>query len=847
VNHRRLSFLSLVLAGVALAGIGPVRAAESAPSRVLHLGPIPLAAADAVDGALAPSQELVCEIDPSRVVPAAGEAVRLGPGRPLRWKEVAFPPVVLETEGVHWIAVDLECSRHGNYRWEVESEGKATLFVDGERTEPGPTTLGRGRYHILLRVETAAAGKGDEDDEGPLKLAVSGDEAEGLRWSLKPRWPPARYGRMRELVRISSVAVSEGGRFVARVLSRRAPTGDGRESIFGILSRQGEVVVSGPRGDSLRPLFFTDHGKELVLRRPGSGGVDLLAWPVSGGSPRILVRGERRLSLVRSSADGQTLLLVSAEGAKPEEPAPDDPIHQAQLRVSIPDYEPGDILHLLDVRSGTRRQLTLPGDCVIEDAIWMPEGGGVLYIRTLPWAERPWFVSEIRGLDLATGRDSLVHRFVAGWEVRPDDLALSPDGRELAFTGPPEEIGPGHAEHNVYNRSLYLLDLTTGERRRIRLEEGWSFNATHDFHALRWLDRDTLLAVVDAGSSQELVKILRGRKKWQARSLPTAGEIFGAVAFSEDLSAAAYVGMGRDLPPKLHLFDLLRERDLPLETPNRSLPWILAHPQDASFRGEGGETIDAWWYPPSGFPGEGPAPLIVYYYGGASPTLRAFNTTHQWLCANGYALLVINPRGAYGWGDAFADCHAGDWGPKASADILRGVEVFLTAHPSIDAGHVGIYGGSYGGFMTAYLLTRTDRFTAAVDYYGISDITSYWGQGSWGPTYGDMSVGGRHPWDDRELFVDRSPIFQADRITTPLLLLHGLADNNVRSGESRQLFTALKMQGRPVEMVLFPGENHGIASTFSVQTTQREMMLDWFDRWLRELPRAWEDRWETGE
>ena len=206
-------------------------------------------------------------------------------------------------------------------------------------------------------------------------------------------------------------------------------------------------------------------------------------------------------------------------------------------------------------------------------------------------------------------------------------------------------------------------------------------------------------------------------------------------------------------------------------------------------------------------------------------------------------MLVINPRGAYGYGDAFADCHAGDWGPKASADILRGVDVFLKAHPEIDAKHVGIYGGSYGGFMTAYLLTQTDRFAAAVDFYGISDITSYWGQGSWGPTYGDMSVAGRHPWDDQKLFVDRSPVFNADKITTPLLLMHGLADNNVRPGESRQLFTALKMQDRPVEMVLFPGENHGIASTFSVLTEQRGMLLDWFDRWLRDQPRAWNDRW----
>ncbi len=814
----------------------------SSPTELLRLDPIPPAASNAVAGPLAPDPEMVCEIDPLRVRPRPGATLWLKPGRALNWRKASFPPPVPLAAGVHWFAGFLDCARYGHYEWKVEGPGETTLFVDGEETSAGKVTLRRGNHRVLLRVEA-------DGDSTSIRLALGGSDLEDLSWTLSPHRVPACYERIRQVSRYASLAVAPQGRFIARVLSRRKARGEGRVRILSILSRQGVVTTSLLPGESARPLFFTPRGREVLLQRRGSdGGADLVFWPVNGGTPRVLLRGEPHLSLVRSTRDGRSLLIVSRGGAKEEEDAPDDPIHQAELRKSVPDYQPGDVLHLVDASSGARRRLTAPGECVIEDAVFLPGAREILYVRTLPIEKRPWFASEFRLLDLTTGDDSLLTRFVAGWEVRPDDLALSPDGSRVAFTGPPEELGEGHGEHNVYNRSLYVLELDGGDFHRVHLKEGWSFNAVHDLGVLAWFDQQTLFAAVDAGSSQRLVRLLEGAKgEWRARVLPHDGDHLEALALSADHAVAVYAVSSREKPSRLRLMDFHQQREIELESPNDSLPWTPVEPQDASFRGPHGETIDAWWYAPAAFTGEGPAPLIVNYYGGASPTLRRFNTTHQWWCANGYAVLVINPRGAYGYGDAFADCHAGDWGPMASADILQGVETFLRDHPEIDAHHVGIYGGSYGGFMTAYLLTRTKRFAAAVDLYGISDITSYWGEGSWGVTYGDMSTAGERPWDGRKLFVDRSPVYNADAIETPLLLLHGLADDNVPPGESRQLFTALCIQDRPVEMVLFPGENHGIAGSFSVFVQQRAMMLDWFDRWLKEEPEAWDDRWKRGE
>jgi dipeptidyl aminopeptidase/acylaminoacyl peptidase len=259
-------------------------------------------------------------------------------------------------------------------------------------------------------------------------------------------------------------------------------------------------------------------------------------------------------------------------------------------------------------------------------------------------------------------------------------------------------------------------------------------------------------------------------------------------------------------------------------------------PEDLTYRGPGGETLEGWFYPAA----DGNAPLIVNYYGGSIPIERDFSFVHQWLAANGYQVLVLNPRGAYGFGDAFADHHAGDWGPKAAADVLAGVEAFEKGRPKVP---VGIYGGSYGGFLTQYLLTVTDRFDAAVSRKGISDIAGYWGQGEWGWTYGDMALGGAAPWTDPDLPAQHSPLYRAGKIQTPLLLLHGLADTNVPPGQSRQMLTALRTQGKEAELVLFPGEDHSFTTTRSAWEGHWEMLRDWFDRWLKKQPGAWEARW----
>ena len=142
--------------------------------------------------------------------------------------------------------------------------------------------------------------------------------------------------------------------------------------------------------------------------------------------------------------------------------------------------------------------------------------------------------------------------------------------------------------------------------------------------------------------------------------------------------------------------------------------------------------------------------------------------------------------------------------------------------------------------MTMLLQTRTDMFAAAIAHAGISSISSYWGEGYWGYAYSAVATAESYPWNRKDIYIDQSPLFAADKITTPLLLLHGSVDTNVPPGESTQLFTALKVLGREVEYVQIMDQDHHIL-TYKKRTLWTKTIMAWFDRWLKGQPEWWSD------
>ena len=824
-------------------------AQDAVLARAWVIGPFPAGVPVPADVLPRGEQVLVPEIEPDRALPDPEQRLNLAAGDVLRWRETAagddgvFLP---EDAGTYWLAARLYLARSAEVAFAVDP-GTA-LYCNGEDvTTLGPAataealsatrSLSRGWTTLYIRATAGA------------RITATAPIAAQPRWSLAEQVPLTRFGDIDALASAGALAVSDGGDRVARRLYRRS---DDHQSVD-VFTGDGDLLAVDLGGPEARPVMFLPGDTGLLLSRSGDDGTDLLLWPGPGQPLRLVLDDEPGLGLIRSDRSGRWLLLSSTRGFSASDPVDGPGRRWTRLRERVTDYDPQPHLHLLDLAGGARRVLTRPGDFVLDDAVFTPDGQAVIYGRSLPMEPRPWFHSEIRRLDLQTGADELIAEFTAGWEVRPQSFALDRSGRRLAFIGPPEEIGPGHAEHNVYNKQVWLLDLADGHTERLTGAETYTYDGGAGLPVFD--DKGRLLVRVNDRSRNVLGRLaVDGDGAWRTEVLPHRGQNLRALAVSPAADAMVYTASTDIQPSALYAGRPGRKGDL-LEAYNTDFDagHLWSEPETVICTGGDGEDLDAWLYRPLVMSADGeaafgattaPSPLIVYYYGGATPTLHGFNPTHQFFAANGYAVLVVNPRGAHGFGAAFADCHAGDWGPKAGDDIIAATRQVLGDHPWLDGDHIGIYGGSYGGFMTEYLVTRTDLFAAAVSMYGISDLASYWGQGAWGWTYGDMALGGATPWGDPDQFVSKSPLFNADRINTPLLLLHGLADTNVTPGESIQLFTALSVLDKPVEMVLFDGEGHGISGDWDNRVGHRTMILEWFDRFLRDQPEAWNDRWE---
>jgi dipeptidyl aminopeptidase/acylaminoacyl peptidase len=316
-----------------------------------------------------------------------------------------------------------------------------------------------------------------------------------------------------------------------------------------------------------------------------------------------------------------------------------------------------------------------------------------------------------------------------------------------------------------------------------------------------------------------------------------------------DLSAEGnkivYTGSELNQPDQVFVYDLKRKQIRMLLDPNAmALKNITFGKYERwDFTDSKGYLIDGWLIYPPDFDPNKKYPMIVYYYAGVGNLDESFYFFYQFWCANGYVVYQLTPVGAIAHGEKFADYHTNDWGTNATQDIIEGVQRLLSEKKFLDGERMGCIGASYGGFTTMDLITKTDMFKAAVALFGISDIASYWGGGIWGYTYGDIALARSYPWNRKDIFADKSPLYNADKVKTPLLLLHGEADVNVPELESEQMFTALRVQGKEVALVKFPGEDHGIAGKPENYLAHREMTLEWFDKYLKGQPQGWDRRW----
>ncbi|KID57834.1 hydrolase [Pseudoalteromonas luteoviolacea] len=267
----------------------------------------------------------------------------------------------------------------------------------------------------------------------------------------------------------------------------------------------------------------------------------------------------------------------------------------------------------------------------------------------------------------------------------------------------------------------------------------------------------------------------------------------------------------------------------------------IATLEEFNFTNSVGTEIKGRVYVPHGLDKSKKHPALIYYYGGTSPVSRGFTGRYpfNFWATNGYVVYVLQPSGATGFGQEFSAKHVNDWGNRAADDIIEGTNAFLDAYQFVDKKRLGNLGASYGGFMTMTLATKTDMFSASISHAGISNLTSYWGHGWWGYLYSAEASKHSYPWNNSHLYSQQSPVFNADKVKTPLLLVHGDADVNVPVGESHIMYTALKMLNQDVELIEYKGADHQIFAR-DRRFQWWDTMLAYFDKHLKDEPQWWQ-------
>ncbi len=402
-------------------------------------------------------------------------------------------------------------------------------------------------------------------------------------------------------------------------------------------------------------------------------------------------------------------------------------------------------------------------------------------------------------------------------------FSWSPDGEQLALVAAEDEHDPREGRLVVVGREGGAVrELVPDFAGHI-----WSF---------AWLDARSLVYVGEEGVWNTLGTVSADGSSRRTLIPPGRG-VFGGLSLSRDGRRGAVVGQSAAHPEEVYMLELPRADLRRLTQHNGWLAEIpLAAQEPVRYTARDGLELEGVLIRPLGADGATSHPLILSVHGGpeaheANGWKTSYGRPGQVAAARGFAVFYPNYRGSTGRGVAFSKLGQADYAGKEFDDLVDGVR-HLVAMGLVDEKRVGVTGGSYGGYATAWCATRlTEHFAAGVMFVGVSDLISKYGTTDI-PEEMTLVHARKRPWDDWEFFLERSPIKHAGEGRTPLLILHGQADPRVHPSQSLEMYRYLRTwTDTPVRLVLYPGEGHGNARA-AARLDYQLRMLQWFEHYL---------------
>ena len=571
---------------------------------------------------------------------------------------------------------------------------------------------------------------------------------------------------------------------------------------------------------------WSPDGTRIAFVSDRNGKQQVYLLPVAGGEAQQFTDLKQGVgSQPQWSPDGNLIAYTAGIDSEPRDP-------MAPYRVTRTIYRFDGIGYLDDavqnifvqaVAGGAPQQLT--DDAHLDRALrWSPDGSEILYLAAHDPDRADLFTPKVRRVNLA----GAVHEVLGldwGFTKSADWM---PDGARIIV------MASSGDQPMATKDELWLVD-RNGEQ----LE-----NRSRDFPLgvdVQWFPVFSTAGTLKSDTAAWVNVVSRGSKEIYTISLtgePSWGKLLGGERSMslQDANESQMLFLSSDLsnPGELHIADLDGSYERPITSFNRQLIESIAFPEieHLLYQTEDGAEIQGWLLLPN--QGEPPWPTVLYIHGGPHWWYgNTYGTDFQMLAGAGYAVLFVNPRGSTGYGDDFATALSGKWGILDHLDILSGVDHVID-RGFTDPDRLGIFGLSYGGFMTCFMIGQTHRFKAAVAENPVIDLVSEYGTSDM-CIWGAKSLYGGKPHEVPDVYRRSSPITYAHKCATPTLLIQCEHDYRCPAGQSEQFYAHLKANDCTVEMIRFPGMSHtaSIDGPINVQKAQNEALLEWMDKYVK--------------